>query len=260
MAWPKRWSGISSVSKPSPRRRKKSAGAKLRPFWVLIVLLVVGAAVGGYYAATWPGFFPKRISVSGNRAVASSEILARAGIVRTQNVWLQSASKAERRIEAIPDVKTASVHRKLPADVAIDVTERKAYAQVRTPSGTAVVDGELRVLDAAAAPALPVLVITKDEDLRPGRFLNAESLRQLRADYERLRKSALPVRELSLDKYGGLVAILTDRVVVQFGEDADLEKKASLVDPILSQVGQQHRGIKALDLRAPSTPVVVYKK
>jgi len=227
---------------------------------VLIVLLVLAGGVGGYYAATWSGFYPKRISVTGNRAVASSEILARAAIVRTQNLWLQSASKAERRIETIPDVKTASVHRKLPADVAIDVTERKAFAQVRTPSGTAVVDGELRVLEASDTPALPVLSITKDEDLRPGRFLTTQSLRELRADYERLRKSALPVRELSLDKYGGLIATLTDRVVVQFGEDADLEKKASLVDPILSQVGQQHRAIRALDLRAPSTPVVVYKK
>ncbi|MBV9272032.1 MAG: FtsQ-type POTRA domain-containing protein, partial [Candidatus Eremiobacteraeota bacterium] len=104
------------AEKPA-RRQQKSAGAKLRPFWILIALLVIAVAVGAFYAATWPGFYPKRISVVGNRTVASSEILARAAILRTQNLWLQSAIRAERRIETIPDVKTASVRRTLPAEV-----------------------------------------------------------------------------------------------------------------------------------------------
>lgn len=248
-------------NKKPARRRKKSAGAKLRPFWILIVLIVIAAGAGGYYAATWPGFYPKRISVSGNRAVASSDILARAAIARAQNVWLQSTKNAERRVEMIPDVKTATIRRRLPADVTIDVLERKPYATVVTPDGRATVDSELRILDEPAPPAaLPVFVVNRAEDLRPGRFLAAAALQKLRADFERLRKVALPARSLQLDKYGGLVITLPDRIVVQFGEDADLEKKARLVDPILSQVGQQHRPIKALDLRAPSTPVVVYRK
>ncbi|MBV9269656.1 MAG: FtsQ-type POTRA domain-containing protein [Candidatus Eremiobacteraeota bacterium] len=250
------------AEKPA-RRQQKSAGAKLRPFWILIALLVIAVAVGAYYAATWPGFYPKRVSVVGNRAVASSEILARAAIVRTQNLWLQSAIRAERRIETIPDVRTASVRRTLPANVTIDVTERIPYARVRTPSGTAVVDSALRVLDGTLPPAsapLPVFVTSNAENLEPGHFLAGERLRQLRADYERLRKAALPVRQMSLDKFGGLVATLPGNVAILFGEDSDLEKKASLVDPILSQLGQHHRAISALDLRAPSTPVVVYKK
>lgn len=228
---------------------------------MLIVLLVIAAGAGGYYAATWPGFYPKRISVSGNHAVASGDILARAGIVRSQNLWLQSSGKAEQRIETIPDVKTASVHRRLPADVSIEVVERKPYAVVVTPGEQATIDSELRVLNSVSSTsALPVFMLSREEDLRPGRFLAAEPLQRLHADFERLRKSALPVRVLQLDKYGGLVATLPDGVVVQFGEDADVEKKARLVDPILSQVGQQHRPIKGIDLRAPSTPVVVYRK
>ncbi|MBV8148438.1 MAG: hypothetical protein JO092_05045, partial [Candidatus Eremiobacteraeota bacterium] len=44
-----------------------------------------------------------------------------------------------------------------------------------------------------------------------------------------------------------------------FGDDADLTKKAALVNPILAQVDRGRRRISALDLRAPGTPVVVYK-
>lgn len=261
MASRKRLNGTSSVSKQPAKRRKKSAGAKLRPFWVLIVLLVIAAAAGGYYAATWPGFYPKRISVSGNHSVTSADILTRAAIVRTQNLWLQSSKRAEQRVETIPDVKTASIHRRLPADVTIDVVERRPYAIVVTPDAQATVDSELRVLDSVSvASTLPVFMLEREVDLRPGRFLAIEPLQKLHTDFERLRKVALPVRMVQLDKYDGLVATLPDRVVVEFGEDADLEKKARLVDPILSQVGQQHRPIKAIDLRAPSTPVVVYRK
>jgi hypothetical protein len=43
-----------------------------------------------------------------------------------------------------------------------------------------------------------------------------------------------------------------------FGDDADLAKKIPLVQPILTQTAHG-RPIRAIDLRAIGTPVIVYK-
>jgi hypothetical protein len=83
---------------------------------------------------------------------------------------------------------------------------------------------------------------------------------KLQSDFERLIVRGIVARAVAFDKYGELVATLRNGITVQFGDDADLEKKAPLVDPILSQIAAGRRPVKSLDLRAPSTPVVVYRK
>lgn len=248
--------------KKSARRRKKSASARLRPFWILIVLAAGAAAVGGYYAATWPGFYPKKISVSGNRVVASREILAKAAIAPERNVWLQNAKAAAARIETIPYVETAAVRRSLPANVTIGVSERKPYVRVRIGADEFVVDRSMRVLEPAGdeSAELPAIVLSKPVPARPGVWLRESEPLKLQADFERLIVRGIVARAVGFDKYGELVATLRNGITVQFGDDADLEKKAPLVDPILSQIAASRRPVKSLDLRAPSTPVVVYRK
>lgn len=248
--------------KKSTRRRKKSASARLRPFWILIVLAVGAASAGGYYAATWPGFYPKQVSVSGNRVVAAREILAKAAIARDRNVWLQNAKAAAARVETIPYVDSAAVRRSLPANVTIDVTERKPYVRVRTGGEQLVVDRSMRVLEPAGSETaeLPFIVLSKPVPSRPGMWLREAEPLKLQADFERLIARGIVARSVAFDKYGELVATLRNGITVQFGDDADLEKKAPLVDPILSQIAGSRRPVRSLDLRAPSTPVVVYRK
>jgi hypothetical protein len=47
---------------------------------------------------------------------------------------------------------------------------------------------------------------------------------------------------------------------VLLGDDEDIEKKIALIDPILAQTAKAGRHVATLDLRAPNTPVVVYKE
>ncbi|MGZ3530431.1 MAG: cell division protein FtsQ/DivIB [Vulcanimicrobiaceae bacterium] len=252
------------MNKPRPRakpaRRKKSAASRLRPFWILIVLLLVVAGAGGYYAASWPGFYPRHVRVVGNTVVSSSEILSRAAIAQSQNVWLQNAGAAAGRIEAIPYIATARVHRMLPADVTIDVTERKPYAVVRSGEERALVDRSLRVLSTGEVQgALPIFALRNRAQLQPGAFLKDSVLQHLRDDYDALLAGHVIVTRLAYDRFDDLDAATHDGVSILFGDDTDLEKKIPLVDPILSQVARRGRAIRAIDLRAPATPVVVYR-
>lgn len=244
-----------------PRRKKKSAAARLRPFWFLMLLLAISAGFGGYYLAVWPGFYPKTVSVSGSRVVPAALISSRAHIERTQNVWLQNMRAAANRVAAIPYVRTAAIHRGLPASVRINVTERIPYATLQYGWHLAIVDSDLRILQTGAGSReLPVLRGSKSAAMpAPGTFLKDPDIARLRDDYDALSAEHVVVASLQYDKFGDLVATMRNGVQLLLGDDTALSKTAPLVGPILSQVAASGRKIAQVDLRAPKTPVVVYK-
>lgn len=246
---------------PRRRRKKKSAGARLRPFWFLIALVAVAAAFGGYYAATWPGFYPKSIAVAGNRVVPVREILARAQISSRENIWLQSMHAAASRVAGIPYVRTAEIRRGLPASVRITVEERRPYVKLRYQDGAVLADRDLRVLQPASGQvSLVTLVLKAAAAPRPGTFVKQQDAVRLRDDYDALTGAHVVVASLAYDKFDDLVATMPGGVQLLLGDDRLLDKTAPLVGPILSQVAAGGRKIAQVDLRAPKTPVVVFKK
>lgn len=249
------------MNRPTPRRRKKTAAARLRPFWFLVMLVFVVAAGAAYFVATWPALRPHGIDVEGNHVVAKDEILRAARIDPKTNAWLQNTHAMVQRIEAIPYVDTVAVHRHPPSIFIIDVTERTPFARLVTSHATVIVDRNLRVLAQSQAQfdTLPAFIAKKLSPPRLGATLTETELVALRDDADLLANAHLAVATLEHDKFGDLVATLHSGVRVLFGEESDLAKKIALVDPILTQVGKAGRPISAIDLRAPGTPVVVYK-
>lgn len=243
-----------------PKRVKKSAAARLRPFWFLFAVVAIAAGGAGYWAATWPGFFPKRITIKGNHSVSSQEIAARAAIAPRENIWLQNTREAAGRIEAIPYIKNAAVHRLPPAFVYINVTERMPFAVVRYGAHRVVIDRDLRVLqNADTSDALPVIVAKGDALPIPGVFIKDPDTAHLLDDYEVLTQAHVAAAQLSYERFGDLAVTMRSGVKLLLGDDGDLNRKVPLVGPILSQVAAQGKKIAAVDLRAPKTPVVVYK-
>jgi cell division septal protein FtsQ len=246
--------------KTARRRRKKSPAARLRPFWILIVLMLALATAAGYLFVTWPGLFPQSIVVTGERVVSRGEILAKAQIEMHRNLWLQSPRAMEARIERIPYIATAAVHRIPTANVAIEVTERTPFAILTSGGASVLVDHDLRVLQPDdGTQALPRIVVGKTIALTPGTFVRDSDARELRDDDDTLVAGHVVPATLSQDKYGELVVTMHNGIRILLGDDDDLQKKVRMIDPILSQLGRSSRPIAAIDLRAPNTPVVVYK-
>ena len=77
------------------------------------------------------------------------------------------------------------------------------------------------------------------------------------ADAKTLSDANLAVRRVARDRWGGLEAVDVTGVVIHFGSDADLVKKAALVEPVRKVVAK--RRIRAIDLRAPGTPIVEFR-
>ncbi len=250
------------MNRPIPRRRKKTAAARLRPFWFLVLLLFVLAACGAYLFVTWPALRPHSVAVEGNHVVPKAAILEAARIDLRTNMWLQNTRVMGQRIDAIPYVDTASVHRLPPATFTIRVTERVPFARLVTSGGTVIVDRTLRALQEAEPTfdALPAFIAKTAPRPRVGTTVTEPQTVALRNDEEALAGASLVTSTLEHDKFGDLVVTLHNGVRVLFGDEIDLAQKIPLVEPILTQVGKQGRPIAAIDLRAPKTPVVVYKK
>ncbi len=241
-------------------RRRRSPAARIRPFWMPIAFCVALALAGLAFAATWTGFDPKRIVVQGNRRVAGSEILTRAAIAPRESIWLQNTGAMVRRIQAIPYVDTAAVHRRPPASVTIVVSERTPFAILRSGDNIALVDRALRVLTLEVPDdPLPIFVMRSVLELSPGEFVKTHDAIELRETYEAMAARQIVPAQLGFDRFGGVVATLHGGLRLLFGPENDLGRKLMLADAILSQVVGRERRVAAIDLRAPGTPVLVYR-
>jgi cell division septal protein FtsQ len=243
------------------RRAQKSLAARLRPFSWLIALIALAAGAAGYWAATWPGFYPAHVTVVGNRTMSAQDILARAQLPMHRNVWLQNMHAAAQRIQTLPNVKQAQIHRSLRSDVRIIIVERAPYAVLQTLGGTAIVDHDLRVLDPTVQlqTSVPTFIVKSSVIPADGGFVRDKYVRRLRDDLDALVRAHVVVSVLRYDRFGDLVAVMPSGVRLLLGDDGDLARKATMVGPVLSQVAGKGRRVAAVDLRSPRTPVVVYR-
>ncbi|MDE2482429.1 MAG: FtsQ-type POTRA domain-containing protein [bacterium] len=251
-----------SERRPTGKRRRPSPARRVRPFWLLFLLALVLASIGGYALATWPALRPHDVLVEGNHVVPKGEILARAAVALDQNIWLQNTQAMRKRIAAIPYIDDVRVTRRLPATLVLSVTERAPFAVLRSGDGAVLADVHLRVLapaEGTSARALPVFLVGATPTLDAGSFVTDPAIVALRDDELALLDAHIAPAMLAHDKYGDLVATLRSGVRILFGDETDLAKAIPLVNPILTQVGRAGRPISAIDLRSLSAPVVVYK-
>jgi cell division protein FtsQ len=226
------------------------------PIAFVVLLIVVGLGI----AATWPGFYPKEVVVSGNHRVGRGEILARAGIAQQTSIWLQNIGAMRRRIEAIPYIATARIGRVPPASIRISVTERLPFAELRSGYAAVLVDRTLRVLEPAPAEdSYPVLELAPGVDLSSGSFVQNRAARELRDAYEAMETHRMVPSALSFDRFAGLVVTLRNGLRLLLGSPSGMDQKIALANAIIAQVAGRQPRVAALDLRAPSAPVLVYR-
>ncbi|MBV9027457.1 MAG: FtsQ-type POTRA domain-containing protein [Candidatus Eremiobacteraeota bacterium] len=242
------------------RRRKRSVVARLRPFRIAMAFAGSAIVAAAVFLALWPGFWPHNVVVIGNRRVSTAEILAAARIAPHLSIWTQNTRVITRRIEAIPYIGTASIQRIPPASIRVNVSERAPFALVSSGSVRVLVDRSLRVLAPAEGDEMPlVFVLRPGTSLAAGAFVTSEPATEMRSAYDGMRQQGLEPVRLALDRFGGLEVTLSNGIRILAGPATDLEKKIRLVTAILAQVGDERRRIAAVDVRAPATPVLVYR-
>lgn len=243
------------------KRRKLTPTARMRPYWILWLLGLLLVACGLYLLASWDALKPHSVTVQGNKLVGTEAIVEAAGVDLHRNMWLQSIGAMQTRVEAIPYIDLARVHRFLPSSIVIEVAERVPVAVVQASNGSYLVDARERVLQEAPADAkLPVLDIGASAAPKIGGFFFNDDVMHLLNDMGALTDAHITASTFAHDKYGDLTVQLRSGVRVLFGDENDIEKKIPLIQPILDQVAKQKKQLVTIDVRSANAPVVIYKK
>ena len=242
-------------------RRKRSPMSRLRPYWIVGIIVAGLAVIAVAAIANEPMFHLKTLAVTGLSRVSRNDVVARAAIDPSANVWLLNKRAIEARIETIPYVRTATIHRRPLADVSVAIDERVATNCVRDAVGRVVtIDVENRVLQNDCTDgSLVAYAIRTPIEQRAGDYLHDAELIKLESDAHTLGTTDRRFRAYTYDRFGQLVAFTSDGVAIEFGDEDDLDRKERLIGPIYAQVGSRAGLIKAVDLRAPATPVVEFK-
>ncbi|MFI5298435.1 MAG: cell division protein FtsQ/DivIB [Polyangiales bacterium] len=190
-----------------------------------VVAVGVVAAIGARrYVTSSPRFALRDLRVTGANHRTAEVLAAAAGVRVGDNVVELDLESIRARIEADPWVERATVMRRLPASLSIDVVEREAAAVVAMPGGAmlATPTGALfKRVEEGDPVDLPVITgIGADEAVRDRDGVGQLVRRALDLDAEIERAGIFGgrVEELAFDPDGSVSAILGRRGVrVAFG-------------------------------------------
>lgn len=249
------------IVRPRQRRRKRSVLERVRTYWLVFAIAGIVVALVLWRLATLPAFQLHDLTVTGLDHVAKSDVVARAAIDPQVNIWLFDSRAIERRIDAIPYVASARIHRRPLGNVWIEIEERRAEACVRDSAGNDLtIDRERRILEPGCRRGMSLTYDVRDRlFVKPGTFSHDDELGRLQEDARALAVAGDRFADLRHDRFGALEATLHDGITVRFGNEADLGSKQRLIGPILAQLGVRAMKVRAVDLRAPATPIVEFR-
>lgn len=189
------------------------------------VALVVSAALGVAWAArrhvmTSPRFAVTEIDVVGHGRRTADAIAAESGVTAGANIFSLDLDSARARILADPWISQATLARRLPGTILVQVTERKPAALVALrDTYLATAEGEpFKKLEPGDPIDLPLVTGLRQESLDDDREGTMRTIRRaidLAAEYEHgaLARRA-PLQEVHVDS-DGTFAVVVGRSAMQ---------------------------------------------
>ncbi len=211
-------------------------------------LVVVGVLVVLVVFATWVVFFSswlgmRTVDVQGLHRVTSAEVVSAADIAPGTPLARVSLDSVQARVESIPAVASATVHRAWPHTVTVTVTERRPVAAVHTDGSWWLMDHTGALFDSTptATPGQPVVEVA--------RGAGPETLRQV-ADVLGQLPGDLAARTLTVSAAteDSITLHLTGGAQVRWGSATASSEKAAVLRALL------HHKASLYDVSVPSQP------
>lgn len=186
---------------------------------------VAVAASAHRYALTSPRFAVKELTVRGAQRLSVDQVRELGGIGAGTNIFSLDPRVVEGRLLQNPWIATARVVRRLPSELEVELTERKARAVALLGAQTYLVskDGEpFKQLEAKDPVDLPVITGLHPENLQRDRARELERLQlalSVLGQYERLGMSRVHAAQEIHVADGGAITLIVgkDGVVIQLG-------------------------------------------
>lgn len=255
------------------KRARRTAPAPAKPvaasrgwIWALVQLGVLGAEIFvTLFVLAQPAFRPNAVQVAGIRHVTRSQATAALDLEQDRNIFFLNHADLERRLKALPWVKSASVTLALPDRVSIRVVEWTPSAVLQVGESTYYLNDRGEILDPATeAGALPVINRPDFGAAKSGEQAVASELLpmllQLRAGFA----PAFKVSLMSFELDGrDVLSVRTDRgYTVIFGQmvtsddRASLEPKLAALRALSSRIDLTSSQIVYINLENPGAPAV----
>jgi cell division protein FtsQ len=232
----------------SPARRRA-----LMP-WAIVAgfLVVLGAvAIGLTYT---PMFHAKTIMVTGERRLSEARILKIAGVGPGTDVFHADLRAAERRLERNPWIASATVSRRLPSSISVQITERRPVALARSSDGTLTylaLDGSV-LAPAGRHTLLPEVQVEAGAD-EPAAMAAGASVA------EALPPGLLPeVASISVDAEGSVIVGMRSGVTAAYGDGSDARAKGQALKAVIDYAATNGRVLLSVNIEVPGAPTAVF--
>ena len=255
---PPRQSAASSAALARPRAARPSItrAVLIALLGRLLGLAVLFASSGLLYdLASSPQFRVARLSVTGNRLVAPSEVEGLAALSGQNLFWLERSEIAE-RMRLLPPVDRAEVLLELPDHVVVQVSEREPVAIWVTGDVPFLVDREGVVL-AARAASRPLTIVRDavNQPVQPGQRVPADPINTA-TRLDGLLASAFGPQERqfvsSPDTGLQVLQAVGPRLIV--GDGTQLEWKISTIEAISRHLEKTRVTAELIDVRFGDRP------
>lgn len=224
-------------------------------------MLLAAALVACVFAAAWwlyrsPYLTVSEIAVEGNAQISADAIAAASGL-RGDSAFSIDVAEAERRVAALPKVRSARVEKHGWTGITITVEERVVWGSWQVNGTNIPIDIDGRVLDGVAPEGAPVIIeVEAKRVINAGDVLDSGAV-QLAARLMEEADTAFgrDVKALVYKQESGLTAVLGGKdidgkaVWVTFGDSRDYEFKVASLYALLEQAEERNLALNAVDLR-----------
>ncbi len=159
---------MKNEAKEKKKRRKKK-----RYLLRFILILLVG--IGGYFFLTSHIFDIAKVEVIGHNHYSAENIILLANIEKNTNLFQLDKKAKIQLMEDDPYIKEASMRRKLPGTLIIEILERTEDAGIAYGNSYVVINRDGMVLGRVdQQPEIPILVGMTIINMQPGEVLEVE--------------------------------------------------------------------------------------
>lgn len=222
-------------------------GPKISGIIALLLLILMF-----YMFFTNPAFFVYSAEIKGNVAISDREIYTASGVDSQSVFWLNPARVVE-NVTQLPNVKEASASIALPAQVVIEVVERRPQLVWQTGETLWWVDEEGTIVPPKADIDDEMFRII-DEDRQPlevGYQLEPSIIKGAQA----LRLLAPNLSVVRYTRAQGLIVATPEGWPVYLGDGSNMRAKLVVLSAILPEVRKAETDPAYIDLRNPLRPV-----
>ena len=217
------------------------------------VLSVIGCAI----AATRSAMLDvDRVRVSGGAHTSEAEVLKAGGLSHRRFMVSLDPHAMAVRIERLPWIRHASVTRRWPGTVAIELAERRPLAEIPSnDKGFSAVDADGRVLNTSPAADPGLLVVSAGEaPPAPGGAVGPATKAAVEVAAALPDRIRSRVGSIAVVPNGDIELQLRSAPLVRFGPADQIQAKITALTTLFDKANL--RGATTIDVRVPGAPIL----